>query len=214
MTQQSSRMSDARLRRLLEQPQAPDWLAEKLRCNLEHQANKEYQRGTRGYWALGLSLAANVVLSIWLFTGTHPTPVQPTFVEQALAHLRSEATLHGALDGGYAHWLQRNDIHAPPAVFRVAMSKNCHIGAVKAKHIRLISQQNTPINLMIYSRTLPAGSPNESSGTIQGMRWVAFRVRGDMYALAMFNKNTPLHEVRALLHSMFPHDPSHNTYIG
>lgn len=213
MTRPRKDLTDARLRALFERPAPPTWLEERLHCNHARQANAESRRSARWRWALGLSVAANILLVTGLVAFIQ-RPADPGFIEQAVAHLHEEAGLHGAMDGGYTPWLQRHAINTPPGTFRVTLSKNCHIGTVTAKHLRLAMPDNAPVNLLIYSRQLPAGSPDESRGELDGIRWIAFRVRGDLYAMAMFDRHTPEREVRQLLRDMFPRDWKRNVYTG
>ncbi len=174
------RSDDVRLRALLAAPQAPGDLRERIRANLG--TPRPAARGRR-YAFAGALLALVVLAGMLVFT-----PVEertPRVVSAAYDDMLKDRSLHGTIDRNLPRWLAVRTAHMPAGV-SLDLSKNCALGDINARHLRLVNPALGRLNVFVYERP-PHATVTAASGAVADHHWLLFELRPGVMALVLYD---------------------------
>ena len=190
------RSDDARLRALLATPQAPGDLRERIRTNLA--AARSPDRGRRRALATVALLGAVLLAGMfWLIPVGERTP---NVVSAAYDDMLKDRGLHGSFNGDPQRWLATKAVHMPAGV-RLDLSKDCALGAVTARHLRLVNPELGRVNVFVYEQSRSATTP--TSGAIAGQHWLLLEPRPGLVALVLYDSPQKRESVLRLVARMF-----------
>ena len=174
------RSDDARLRALLAAPQAPGDLRERIRANLA--APRASVRGR--HYAFAAALLALVVLAAVLV----PAPVgerTPRVVAAAYDDMAKDRSLRGTVDRNLPRWLAARTAHMPAGV-SLDLSKNCTLGDINARHLRLVNPALGRLNVFVYERP-PHATVTAAFGAVVDHHWLLLELRPGVVALVLYD---------------------------
>jgi hypothetical protein len=108
------------------------------------------------------------------------------------------------MDGGHVGWLAKNNIQPPPDEIGLALSKDCIVGLVRAKHLRFSSDNLGLINLFIHVGDEKLVGSGQDEGRIKDYRWVAIEPRPGVSVVVLFDNKVTGAQVTQLVRTMFP----------
>ena len=192
---------DKKLHDLFKAPKVPEDLAEKLKANLDKQMLEAEQSANlpQRNKTLWYGLAASFALAIFVALQFQ----KPDLVSQAYAHVREEANLVGAVDGGYQTWFEAAGLQIPSQANRIALSKNCALGEQKAKHLRFELPNSGTINLFLYQDGENLPDLAQADGTIANQSWITESPRDDIRLLALYDANVSKEQITQIIQSIF-----------
>lgn len=188
---------DARLRALLATPQAPDDLRERIRTNLA--AARSPDRGRRRAWATAAFVAAVLLAGMVLLIPVGERT--PNVVGAAYDDMLKDRGVHGSFNGDAQHWLATKAVHMPAGV-TLDLSKDCALGAITARHLRLVNTELGRVNVFVYDQPPHVGTTT-ASGAIAGQHWLLLEPRPGLIALVLYDSPQKRESVLRLLARMF-----------
>lgn len=188
---------DAMLRRALHRPRPPAGLREQLHENLRLQRRAERRSHTA--WralAAGVLLLAGVAGLLW--QGQPTRQAVPATVAAARQHAQDEAALRETDRAAMAAWV-RSVGASLPASARVLMFKDCVVGGVAVKHLRLRLSGTATVDLMVDA----SGRWHAQLPTERERGWLIARPRAHLALIAVY---TPQHgaEAARAVAALFP----------
>lgn len=199
-------MDDEKLKRVLNLAPIPETLHARLHANLKECIDSENRRsekrGKKRYFTgLGVGLATVLLVCAALLYRVYDTP--PTYVMAAYQDMHKDQLLHGVFDGGSARWLVTRGIKLPPADVRVDLSKDCLLGKLPSKHLRLVSGAAGNINLFIHSGPTSIGTEQFEQGEWGNQSWLLLKPRPGLL-VAVLSEHASAHpQVIDLVETMF-----------
>lgn len=188
-----------KLRHLLNWPPVPDKLAAQIRANLKQQLGKTSMSPRSRRWALGVSIAAGLLIAVVLSLGYLQTP---DIIKAAYTDISKDRSLHNGLVRQQRIWLERHAIHAPPAQMNVEMSKYCYLAGNKTVHLRLANRAQGIVHLFFYAGNLITRRWGRTQGRNDGMYFKVVRAWPQLTVLVLYTRNIPTQAVEDLLSVM------------
>lgn len=186
------RSDDARLRALLAAPQAPGDLRERIRANLA----APHASVRRRQYVFAAALLGLVVLAGTLVLA----PVgkrTPHVVAAAYDDMLKDRSLRGTFDDNLPRWLAARTAHMPTGV-SLDLSKNCTLGDITARHLRLVNPALGRLNVFVYERPLHA-TVTAASGAIVDHHWLLLELRPGVVALVLYDATSTRDSVMGLI---------------
>jgi len=189
--------TDEQLRRQLDLPSAPAGLRQRLMEDLDAQ-HEDSVRGRAGPVIMALAAALMLGVAVWL-----AVPVgDPAggFIPVLQAHASAERQLRGDRSGGIDAWLDSQHITRLPEGFVTEMAKNCVVGGLHLKHLRVAGPGRAVTNLFI-ERSGDLASSRLEDGV--GPGWLVVHPRPGITVLALFAQQDGPAGVGRLINAMF-----------
>lgn len=186
------RRDDAHLRALLATPQAPVDLRERIRANLA----APHTSVRRRQYVFAAALLGLVVLAGTLVFA----PIgerTPHVVTAAYDDMLKDRSLRGTFDGHLPRWLAARTGHMPAGV-SLDLSKNCTLGDVTARHLRLVDPALGRLNVFVYERPLHA-TVAAASGAVVDHHWLLLELRPGVVALVLYDATSKRDSVMGLI---------------
>jgi hypothetical protein len=153
----------------------------------------------------GLAIAATIV--VMLMSGWLLRPAAtPPLIRAAQAHAQEEAGLLGERNPSLRPWLQAKVLGSLPAGYRVEMSKVCEIGALRARHLRLVTPDAGTLELMIPMQDQYGG---QAIATGSGDDWLIVRPRAGLTVIALLEAAGDKDAATRLIRRLFTASPVH-----
>jgi len=211
-----------KLNQVLNMPDTPDNLEKSLFENFDKQIIEEEKavrkkKRNRLFFSSSLAASLFIGLAIVLRINIIASPV-----ELAYEHAQEEKLMTGHIDGGYKQWMSERGIAIPVNAEAIILSKNCLIGEVKAKHLRFeldgfllqdppngsrpnsVLKSKGVINLFIQTARDKSIEAKDTSGDINGQKWILFKTGKEMEVLVLYENDSYKIQVDEIIKSMFP----------
>lgn len=198
-------MNDEKLKRVLNLLPVPETLQARLHANLRECVDSENRNPAKRHkkrylTGRGVRLIALLVVSAGLF---YHNAMPPAYIVAAYEDMRKERMLHGAFDGGSARWLAAHGIKLPPDDIRVDLSKDCRLGTLPSKHLRLVSGAAGNINLFIHSGPSSVDTIQFEQGEWGGQSWLLLKPRHGILVAVLYEHASARPQIIDLVETMF-----------
>jgi len=188
-----------KLKQLLDQPQVPEMLAQKIRANWRQQQLQQRRRKPMIFaWAASVAALA-LTLMVFVKPNTGPSDL----INFALEDIANDAEKHVAisvpLDGVY----QLAQIHQPPPSMPIEMSKTCYLGNNKTTHLKIAGARQGVVHLFIKQGDFNAVFVDATRRQAFTMPWRLLKPRKDLTVLVLYSQDMNPNSVDTLLKTMF-----------
>jgi len=189
-----------RLRTLLDAPKVPDGLRRQLLDDLEGQPASCYAKP----WGRGIgittAIAATLIVALAVWLAAPVAGPDSTLISAFQAHAAAERQLTGDRSGGIDEWLNTERIGQLPQGFSAQMAKNCEVGRLRLKHLRVAGPGAVITNLFIEQ--VGAGTSVALEDGV-GEGWLVVHPRPDIAVLALFSPQDGPAGAGRLINAMF-----------
>jgi hypothetical protein len=109
----------------------------------------------------------------------------PRVVTAAYDDMAKDRSLRGAVDRNLPRWLAARTDHMPAGV-SLDLSKNCTLGDINARHLRLVDPALGRLNVFVYEHPLHA-TVTAAAGAVADHQWLLLELRPGVVALVLYD---------------------------
>lgn len=187
---------DKYLHQLLNRPQAPQELKDKITANWLNQLHREKSSVGRPGWVA----AASLLLIVTLFVRMNNTP---DIVYSAINDIASDTKHDVGLSIDLASIQREFNINSLPKSVTLQMSKHCILKGSKTVHLKIADTKNREVHMFLQHGEFETTLWQAMNGKLNTMPWQLLQPRQDLSLLIVYSEDMSTENIDQLTRKMF-----------